>query len=280
MTSEQSIFPGTTSITEGPSRSYLNFGVSEMPKTPWPLTIGGVPVTLSDGTHGRCQIFPLKGLGNLSISICTQTDARQDSFSDSDLRLLARQVVRELSHIKILELIFTFDKAFHIVLDGQVLSGLMRARLPDRIAKCPVGYILSKDLCRPIWVDDGSRSPIQCEVVAESPRDPCGRMKNTLVSLDNHDIGCRDGMTMATSIRLETEIDPYNLEDTQLHVAYNWIYMGQVEGTPMTERWQPPDNIHGSIIRDGGDAPTGYFQYYISTGDYAGFLVSIQADEV
>lgn len=53
------IFPGITELTVGRNRSYIHFTVSELPKRPWPLTVGGIPITLGDKNNGRGPLFPI-----------------------------------------------------------------------------------------------------------------------------------------------------------------------------------------------------------------------------
>jgi hypothetical protein len=41
------IFPTTINVAEARWRSHLIFQVEELPESPWPLTVGGLPFTIS-----------------------------------------------------------------------------------------------------------------------------------------------------------------------------------------------------------------------------------------
>ncbi|KAI0901971.1 hypothetical protein F4806DRAFT_445223 [Annulohypoxylon nitens] len=85
------VFPRTTNVTEARHRSHLLFQVKELPSSPWPLTVGNVPITmLAETSQGRALMFPRQNLGNMSISICGQNAI--DGISDRVLRELAASV--------------------------------------------------------------------------------------------------------------------------------------------------------------------------------------------
>jgi hypothetical protein len=47
------IFPGTLNVTEDIRRSHLIFQLEDFPSRPWPLTVGGVPFTITvEKPHG------------------------------------------------------------------------------------------------------------------------------------------------------------------------------------------------------------------------------------
>ena len=158
----KNIFPGTLEIGEGRCRSQLTFDVDKMPSGPWPLTIGGLPFTISSHDQGRGLICSAQKLGNLRISICQEYEV---NFCESNLRILAADVQanfqENLPEIRILELIFSSAHTFDIVLEDHVSIDSMRNKLPGRIALCPVGYLRERDLCRPLWTDISAKRQIQ-----------------------------------------------------------------------------------------------------------------------
>lgn len=150
------IFPGTNGFFEGRNRSYLSFDVMKRPAAPWPLTIGGLPITIGDDEQGRGPLFPRLNRGNLRMEICQDIDAREEDFSAKSLRALAPEVMKQLPHIarmNFVELIFTTDCSFYVVLSDQFPAEYKLTGLPGMIANCVSGYILEKELCRPLWLD-------------------------------------------------------------------------------------------------------------------------------
>lgn len=148
------VFPGTTNVTEARHRSHLLFQVKELPSSPWPLTVGNVPITiLAEMSQGRALIFPRQNLGNMSISICRQNTI--DRISDRALRELAASVQADFKNrlptIRVVEILFTRERTFYIVLDNNININEIKADLPGRIANCPVGYIHDRDLRQPAW---------------------------------------------------------------------------------------------------------------------------------
>lgn len=148
------IFPGTTEVIEGPS--HFGFVVDKLPMRPWPVTIGGRPFTISDGTQGRSSLFPRQVLGNLQISICQEIDGSA-GLSHADLQLVARGVLADLRSrlqpFRVVEIIYTSARTLSIVVADNVDIGKIIDRLPGRIAKCSAGYLNHKELNRPWWCD-------------------------------------------------------------------------------------------------------------------------------
>ncbi|RYP51157.1 hypothetical protein DL768_003425 [Monosporascus sp. mg162] len=152
------IFPGTTNVTAGRYHSHLLFQVKELPSSSWPLTIGGVPITILDERgRGRPLMFPRQNLGNLNISICRDGYGDGRVLSDTVLRKLAADVNAEfqknLPSVRIIELMFTCERTYYAVVDDHIKIGAIRGSLPGRIANCPVGYLNNKELHRPLWTD-------------------------------------------------------------------------------------------------------------------------------
>ncbi|KAJ9150222.1 hypothetical protein NKR23_g3797 [Pleurostoma richardsiae] len=160
----RNIFPGTLSISEGRHRSQVSFEVSELPTTPWPLTIGGLPFTIGDQNQGRALIFPRLNLGNFSISICQQGYDVNGSC-DKVLRNLAADVNAQfqvnLPGIPIVELMFTSARTLYIIVEDHININARRRELPGKIAGYPVGYLNDKQLHRPLWADLSAKQQIQ-----------------------------------------------------------------------------------------------------------------------
>ncbi|KAI0157205.1 hypothetical protein GGR57DRAFT_491129 [Xylariaceae sp. FL1272] len=151
------VFPKTANVTETISRSHLIFQVDELPSTPWPQTIGGLPFTISDiGGDGRAVIFPRQIIGNTNISIC-EKEFNTASCGDRALRDLGAAVsssfAKCLPSIRPLELMFTIEHRFYIVLEDHIAIYAVLSKLPGKIARRPVGYINNRELCRPMWAD-------------------------------------------------------------------------------------------------------------------------------
>lgn len=151
------IFPGTYNVAEARHRSHLLFQVEKIPRGPWPLTVGGLPFTvIDDNGLGRALMLPKQNLGNFNISLC-QEGYSVDTFSDQALRKLAAEVYdkfrKNLPEVGIVELIFTCERTFYVILEDHVNIGTLRWRLPGKIVNCPTGYLNNKELCRPLWAD-------------------------------------------------------------------------------------------------------------------------------
>ncbi|RYO96512.1 hypothetical protein DL764_007458 [Monosporascus ibericus] len=153
-------------VAEARYRSHLLFQVKELPSSPWPLTIGGVPITILDEQgRGRPLMFPRQNLGNLTISICRDGYGDVRVLSDTVLRKLAVAVNAEfqknLPSVRIIELMFTCERTFYVVVDDHIKIGAIRGSLPGRISNCPVGYLNNKELHRPLWADLPARPQVE-----------------------------------------------------------------------------------------------------------------------
>ncbi|KAK0749389.1 hypothetical protein B0T18DRAFT_309797, partial [Schizothecium vesticola] len=159
------IFPGTYNVTQARGRSHLIFQVHQLPSSPWPLSIGGVPFTICTDTKGRAVIFPCQANGNPKISICGELSNHSGRFSDAGLRGLAEKSNRyfeeSLPKVSILELMYTCECTFYIVLPNHVIISAVRAKLPGKIANCPVRYFLDRDFKRPAWADLPAKRVVQ-----------------------------------------------------------------------------------------------------------------------
>ncbi|EQK98744.1 hypothetical protein G6O67_006852 [Ophiocordyceps sinensis] len=150
-----SIFPQTLGLMESVPRLWLNFLVEQLPSRPWPLTVGGLPITIRTHSQGRGPLFPRMRNGNMRISICAELDAGSDDyFSDSDFQRLAGVVARHFrAHnpdIELCEIIVTMQHMIFVVLDGHDLNvNHVTRRLPGKIARCHVGYLHHDELHRP-----------------------------------------------------------------------------------------------------------------------------------
>ncbi|KAK0709346.1 hypothetical protein B0T26DRAFT_805084 [Lasiosphaeria miniovina] len=120
-----SIFPGAYNVAR--ARSHLIFQLSRWPSPPWPLTVGGLPITLVIRdvltAEGRAFIFPRQIFGNGSIPICSEAHyTNAATFSDALLCRLRSDInAYFLKHappgVRMLELIHTCERAFYVVLD-------------------------------------------------------------------------------------------------------------------------------------------------------------------
>jgi len=163
-----SIFPGTCSVTEARYRSHLIFLVDQLPSSPWPLTVGGVPLTLSAGNQGRALMFPRQIHGNPSISICREGYDNIVLFSDANLRRLAADVQVEFEKhvvvpggLRVLELMYTCERTIYVVLEDHVNIGQVRTKIPCKIANRFVGYINNRELHRPSWANMSAERVVQ-----------------------------------------------------------------------------------------------------------------------
>ncbi|KAK3364479.1 hypothetical protein B0T25DRAFT_530310 [Lasiosphaeria hispida] len=159
------LFPGTHNVTQARGRSHLIFQVEQLPSSPWPLSIGGVPFTITTDTEGRAFIFPGQANGNPKISICRELSNHSGWFSDAGLCGLAEKLNRyfeeSLPNVSILELMHTCEHTVCIVLPNHVVISAVRAKLPGKIANCPVRYFLDQDFKRPAWADLPTKRVIQ-----------------------------------------------------------------------------------------------------------------------
>lgn len=159
------LFPGTTNIAEPRFRSHLLFQVKELPRRPWPLTVGGLPITILDESdRGRALMFPRLNLGNMAISSCPEGYDVGD-FSDKVLRELAASVHAQfrnmLPNLRVVELMFTCERTFYIIVDNHVKIDDIKAKLPGKIANCPVGYMNDNELHRPLWANLQAKGQIE-----------------------------------------------------------------------------------------------------------------------
>ncbi|KAK3321753.1 hypothetical protein B0H66DRAFT_618848 [Apodospora peruviana] len=169
-----SIFPGTFNVTEARSRSHLIFQVDRLPSSPWPVTVGGVPITLipEHGEHGRPLMLPRQILGNPGISICSEANyINAVEFSDNLLRQMATDVDASfIKHapkgVRMVELMYKCERTFYVVLEDHVDIPAMGPKLPAKIANRFVGYIHNKELRRPSWVDLPAKREIQPQPIA------------------------------------------------------------------------------------------------------------------
>ncbi|KAK4152132.1 hypothetical protein C8A00DRAFT_35209 [Chaetomidium leptoderma] len=162
------IFPGTVDVAHmGNFRSHILFVVRELPPAPWPLTVGGLPITIvDDDERGRVLLFPRQNTGNLSRSICREGFDTEGLPSDDDLCKLAVRVSSEVQRVvpslRILELMFTTERTFYVVLENRIQIRNIESMLPGSIANCLVGYLNDEDMRRPRWAADlQAKRPIE-----------------------------------------------------------------------------------------------------------------------
>lgn len=112
-------------------------------------------------------MFPKQNFAQLSRSICTD-GYNMNPVTDKELRRLGADVhaqFREnMPEIRILELMYTRERTFYVVLENHVDISSIKTKLPGRIAKCPVGYVRDAEFRRPPWTDS-----MPAQRVAEPP---------------------------------------------------------------------------------------------------------------
>ncbi|ROW11787.1 hypothetical protein VPNG_04952 [Cytospora leucostoma] len=149
------VFPGTFNVDFGRQRSFILFQVDVLPQEPWPLTVGGLPITITDNTRGRGPLFPRQILAASLDNICPEFDS-QDLSIGTVLLQLARRTNDEFSKnfpaVRLLELIYATDTSLYAVLADVNFYAVLR-RLPTRIAGRFVGYFRNTDLGKPLWAD-------------------------------------------------------------------------------------------------------------------------------
>lgn len=149
------IFPGTTSVNPGRNRSYLNFQVDSLPRNPWPLTVGGLPITISAGAKGQGSLFPKQRLSPSATSIC-QDLAGSDLASPAALLKLTKKVneafQKGVPHVRLVELMRTTDGSLYALLDVHDVESILSS-LPAKIANIRVGYMRTIDVEKPAWAD-------------------------------------------------------------------------------------------------------------------------------
>ncbi|KAF5669407.1 hypothetical protein FDENT_11569 [Fusarium denticulatum] len=140
------------SITRmGCSPYWYRFFVNKLPPRPWPITINGRPFTIAPETTEDLPLTPIPGVyydraqgmtslfqhiepqasntnifvGNPDLSICVNIDARQDSFPETSLRAMARDVTETFSshpaYPKVMEVMLTMDQKIVITVGGGLI---------------------------------------------------------------------------------------------------------------------------------------------------------------
>ncbi|GAW25030.1 hypothetical protein SAMD00023353_0101540 [Rosellinia necatrix] len=166
------IFPETLNVTEARCRSHLIFQVKALPEPPWPLTVGGVPFTItSDDRRGRALIFPKQMLGNFRISICRQGyNHNIEELSDKELRDLGASVhswfKKNVPEIRMIELLVTPERTIYIVLEDHLDIISVKITLPGKIAGYTVGYLTNSELRRPLWADLPAKRQVNPQPIA------------------------------------------------------------------------------------------------------------------
>lgn len=149
------IFPATANVNPGRNRSYFNFQLDSLPQSPWPLTVGGLPITISAGNKGKGTLFPKQTLSPSRMNIC-QDLAGFDLASTTVLLDLTKRLNEEFQKIvpsiRLVELMHTTDGSLYAVLDVYDIYSVL-ASLPAEIANIRLGYIRNVDIKRPEWAN-------------------------------------------------------------------------------------------------------------------------------
>ncbi|VUC31988.1 unnamed protein product [Clonostachys rosea] len=253
------IFPGTTAMIEGRNRSYLSFTVQEMPQQPWPLTVGGLPITINTKTQGRGTLFPILHVkrGNTSMSFCSDLNAEGTTISNDTLKTIATELIRHINDnclsVKLVEIMYTVEES--------------------TMANCLTKYFFEQDFNWPL--------PSQAQARRQISPQPSGGIEDELVFNSRLFFpGGMEGVFVAKSARIELEAPVRSTEQRLDCLIYNWAYLGQVEGTNPQGPHHLYTGLYGAPVVDEEGRTVGAFRYYIAEGGWAGFSVSISSTQV
>ncbi|MDF2434587.1 MAG: hypothetical protein JWP44_4218 [Mucilaginibacter sp.] len=267
-----------------------NFQFDQLPRCPWPLTVGGLPITLSDKDgNGRCLMYPRQKFGNFHIGICS--DTTMDVFTDNTLCELEAEVDsefrRNLAEIRVIEIIYTGERTFYIVIPDHVNIFGMTTKLPGMVAGCVVGYLNETELQRPGGADfeaglvtgqlqksSGADSHPERLATSDDEKRSC-----TCYWSSSH-AGFIEGSVVGHSVRMERmppERTCSEVGETVQYVAHNWVYLGQQEGNEDAQR---SEGTSGTAVWDDNGTIIGFYCYCMLDGPWAGFAVSVSASEL
>lgn len=164
------IFPGTRNVCPGRNRSFLSFQLEDLPQSPWPLTVGGLPITISAGMKGKGPLFPKQRLSPSKINIC-QDFAGRDIASPTVLLELTKRTNEEFKkavpHVRLIELMRATDGSLYAVVDVPNLGAVFNS-LPAKIANNFVGYMQDHEIRRPEWANRPAKRDIAPQPTQET----------------------------------------------------------------------------------------------------------------
>ncbi|KAF4463790.1 hypothetical protein FALBO_9386 [Fusarium albosuccineum] len=223
----EATFPGVNSVTEGRNRSYINFHLRDhLPRRPWPLTIGGIPITLSTRAIGRGTLFPdCHSTRHFPRPVCEDFDGRYTALSDNDLRRIATQLeplIYSVSHgISITEIVFASVGVVYVILKLDLLNSiLVWGRLPSSIAKCPAVYLFDHDIEEALSCANGETqytipAPSGTDVIRSGPVSPGAIVHSPNGSSSNQVAHTTSGVLIKDGAGKQFVATSINPKDTQ-----------------------------------------------------------------
>ena len=152
------IFPDPKEITCG--ATYINFRLAVLPEPPFPLTVGGLCVTISnsDCTRGKQRLFPYTNRGNCNISIRPDLDIREGVLTQQTMTTLSTEYVKALQDLAPSvvpkEILYTYEPWVYVFLPNEFdYSSNLKTRLPGKLGRKLVSYLREEELHRPKWTD-------------------------------------------------------------------------------------------------------------------------------
>lgn len=270
------IFPGTREIMAFGGHCTLSLILSDFPAEPWPLTVGGIPITICVGDDlfschsGRGPLFPMTLLREgqwRRIRIAMHLGDIRDEPSPS--AGLLRTITAELQayirthtpHVTLVEVLLASERRFYVVLaDGTDMT--VARSLPGTMARGLTGYFLESELQRP----PSSHTKHVGPSISSEDRVSF----NDLVSLQSLGSAPVEATVSGRSLRFNQDGDG---------VLYDWLYMGQVEGRQNPEAIAP-HSTPGDPVVDANGRAVAEFTYYIPEGRFAGFAAAVSAEEM
>lgn len=173
----RAVFPGVAEITYG--FDHLHFSVKELPKRPWPLTVGGLPITIADQDGvGRGPLFPVGAFGNPRIAICNNYNAKAEELTDAAFRQLSKDIYDTFSKdhpsVRLIEVMHEEGSSFIVIVGDETLVNKLSvsSKLPGKVAGCLTRYINDKDMHRPSWLERKAKRAL-------TPQPATGHADNT-----------------------------------------------------------------------------------------------------
>ena len=168
---------------------------------------------------------------------------------------------------------FTSEGIFYIIIGNRAEIFASMHKLPSKIAHSPTTYLSERELNRPDWPD--TRPSRGARLLDPNQADNL-RMGSSAALVSS--TGNMEGSVSMKSVKIESGPPTHVFR----YVLYNWLFMGQVEGSTDPQSLSlriPPDDARGAVFMDEENRLVGFFQYYIKEGPWAGFCASISPSE-